>query len=121
MACGRRSRQDRGGANPRGGARRRDASTDGARRHGGSPPRGKILMRIPWEIFALAVAALAAACSATTPSAANLCPTPKTYTADEQSRAARELLALPAPSILAEMIADYARERAELRACRRGW
>lgn len=78
-------------------------------------------MRIPWEIPALAFAALTAACSATAPSAANLCPTPRTYTPDEQSRAARELTALPAGSILAEMIADYGRERAELRACRRGW
>lgn len=78
-------------------------------------------MRIPWEILALALAASAAACSVTTPSTANLCPAPKTYTADEQSRAARELLALPAASILAEMIADYGRERAELNACRRGW
>lgn len=77
-------------------------------------------MRIPWEILALALAALAAACSVTTPSAANLCPAPKTYTADEQSRAAHELLALPATSILAEMIVDYGRERAALRACRRG-
>lgn len=78
-------------------------------------------MRIPWEILALALAALAAGCSVTTPSEANLCPEPKTYTADEEGRAARELLALPAASILAEMIADYGRERAALRACRRGW
>lgn len=77
-------------------------------------------MRTPWEILVLAPAALAAACSVATPSAATLCPEPKTYTADEQSRAARELMDLPATSILAEMIADYGRERAELRACRRG-
>ena len=77
-------------------------------------------MRIPWEIPTLALAVLAAACSAAAPSTANLCPAPKTYTADEQFRAARELLALPATSILAEMIIDYGRERAELRACRRG-
>ena len=77
-------------------------------------------MRIPWEIPALVLAVLAAACSATAPSAANLCPAPKTYTADEEARAARELMDLPAASMLAEMIADYGRERAELRACRRG-
>ena len=77
-------------------------------------------MRIPWEIPALALAALAAACSVTTPSAATLCPAPKTYTPDEQFRAARELMALPMTSMLAEMTADYGRERAVLRACRRG-
>jgi hypothetical protein len=78
-------------------------------------------MRIPWEVPTLALAALAAACSSLAVSpAASLCPEPKPYTADEESRAARELLTLPAGSILAEMIIDYGRERAELRACRRG-
>jgi hypothetical protein len=78
-------------------------------------------MRLPWEIPALALAALAAACSSLTlPPAPSLCPEPKAYTVDEESGAARELLALPASSILAEMITDYGRERAELRACRRG-
>jgi len=78
-------------------------------------------MRLPWEIPTLALAAIAAACSSlTAPPAASLCPEPKPYTVDEESRAARELLALPAGSILAEMITDYGRERAELRACRRG-
>jgi hypothetical protein len=78
-------------------------------------------MRLPWEIPALALAALAAACSSlAVPPAPSLCPEPKPYTADEESRAARELLALPAGSILAEMITDYGRERVELRACRRG-
>lgn len=76
-------------------------------------------MRLPWEIPALA--ALAAACSSlTAPLAASLCPEPKPYTAAEEARAARELLTLPASSILAEMITDYGRERAELRSCRRG-
>ena len=77
-------------------------------------------MHIPWEILALAVTAFAAACSVTTPSAANLCPAPKTYTADEEARAARELLALREGSVLVEMIIDYGRERAALRACLRG-
>ena len=77
-------------------------------------------MRLPWEIPALALAALAAACSTlTVPPATSLCPEPKSYTVDEEARAARELLALPAGSVLAEMITDYGRERAELRACRR--
>lgn len=76
-------------------------------------------MRLPWEIPALALAALAAACSSlAAPPAVSLCPEPKSYTADEEVRAVRELLALPAGSILAEMITDYGRERAELRACR---
>lgn len=76
-------------------------------------------MRLPWEIPTLALAALAAACaSLASPPAAILCPQPKTYTADEETHAARELLALPADSMLAEMIIDYGRERAELRACR---
>jgi len=77
-------------------------------------------MRLPWEIPALALAALAAACSSlTAPRAASLCPEPKSYTIDEEARAARELPTLPAGSILAEMITDYGRERAELHACRR--
>ncbi|HXP74411.1 MAG TPA: hypothetical protein VN823_09705 [Stellaceae bacterium] len=77
-------------------------------------------MRLPWEIPALALAAFAAACSnLTAPPAASLCPEPRSYAANEEARAARELLALPAGSILADMIIDYGRERAELRACRR--
>jgi hypothetical protein len=78
-------------------------------------------MRIPWEIPALALAAIAAAsCSSLTVlPAPSLCPEPKPYAAAEEARAARELLALPADAMLAEMIADYGRERAELRACRR--
>ena len=78
-------------------------------------------MRLPWEIPALAFAAIvAASCSslAVLP-APSLCPAPKAYTAAEEARAARELVALPAGAMLAQMIADYGRERAELRACRR--
>lgn len=76
-------------------------------------------MRLPWEISALALAAITAACSSlTVPPAPSLCPEPKPYTTDEEARAARELLTLSAGSILAEMITDYGRERAELRACR---
>ena len=77
-------------------------------------------MRLSWEIPALAIAALAAACSAAAPRPASLCPQPKAYTANEESRAARELLALPGGSMLAEMIIDYGRERAALRACLKG-
>ena len=55
----------------------------------------------------------------TLPPAPSLCPEPKPYTAAEEARAARELVALPAGAMLAQMIADYGRERAELRACRR--
>lgn len=76
-------------------------------------------MRFASQIPAFALAAFAAACSPLPP-AATLCPEPKTYTADEQTRAARELLALPPSSVLAAMIIDYGRERAALRACRRG-
>ena len=76
-------------------------------------------MRLPWEIPALALVALAAACaSLASPPGAALCPEPKTYTAEEETRAAHELPALPPNSVLAEMIIDYGRERAELRACR---
>jgi len=80
-------------------------------------------MRIPWELPALALAAIAAASctSLAVPATPSLCPEPKPYTAAEEARAARELLALPAGAMLAEMIADYGRERAELRACRRGF
>ncbi len=75
-------------------------------------------MRVPWEIPALALAALAAACAVAKPGTASLCPEPKSYTADQEARAARELLALPEGSVLAKMILDYGRERAALRACR---
>jgi hypothetical protein len=81
-------------------------------------------MRIPWEIPALALSvAIAAASCAGAPviSGASVCPEPKLYTVDQEARAARELLVLPAGSILAEMITDYGRERAELRVCRRGF
>jgi len=59
------------------------------------------------------------ACSiATMAPSVSLCPEPKHYSADEEKRAAAELIALPPDSIIATMIVDYARERAELRACR---
>jgi hypothetical protein len=80
-------------------------------------------MRIPWELPALALMAAIAAASCSrvgVDPSASLCPEPKRYTAEEEARAARELLALRTDSMLAEMILDYGRERAELRACRRG-
>jgi hypothetical protein len=76
-------------------------------------------MRLPWEIPALALVAIAACSSLTAPPRPSLCPEPTQYSATEEARAARDLLGLPAGSILAKMIADYGRERAELRACRR--
>ena len=48
----------------------------------------------------------------------SVCPEPKHYSAHEEKRAAAELIALPTDSIIAAMIVDYGRERAELRACR---
>lgn len=47
------------------------------------------------------------------------CPVPVVYSRDQQARAADELEALPADSVLALMIEDYGRERARLRACER--
>ncbi len=76
-------------------------------------------MRLPLEIPALTLAALAAACSSFAgASSAGICPAPKIYSADEEARAAREFLTLPADSALAAMIIDYGRERAALHACR---
>ena len=74
----------------------------------------KRLRAMPWLLLATA------ACSAPTPAPEGraLCPEPRHYTAIEEKRAAAELLALPPDSVIAIMIADYARERAELRACR---
>src|SRR5579885_935132 len=90
VARGRRPREDRRGPNPRRRARRRGAGAGIDRRDRQTPPAGKILMRTPWEIPALALAAVVAACSGAAP--ASLCPEPKAYTADEDSRAAREPL-----------------------------
>jgi Tfp pilus assembly protein PilP len=46
------------------------------------------------------------------------CATVFNYTAEQQRRAADELDALPADSVLATMISDYGVIRAEARACR---
>ena len=56
-----------------------------------------------------------ASCAAPPPITA--CPTPVPYTAEMQARAADELDALPADAALREMIADYIREREQLRVC----
>jgi hypothetical protein len=72
---------------------------------------------MPWLLLATA-ALLACSAPTLTPEGRALCPEPKHYTAKAEKRAAAELLALPPDSIIAVMIADYARERAELRACR---
>ena len=46
------------------------------------------------------------------------CPPLVVYSAAEQKRAGDELAALPADSVVARMIDDYALERDQLRACR---
>jgi hypothetical protein len=47
----------------------------------------------------------------------DVCPTLFVYSAERQSAAADELAALPEPSTLAEMIADYGVVRSEIRVC----
>jgi hypothetical protein len=47
----------------------------------------------------------------------DVCPTLFVYSAERQATAADELAALPAPSTLAEMIADYGVVRNEIRVC----
>jgi len=60
---------------------------------------------------------LLAACADPAAVARNTCPPIKPYTTAEQQRAADELLKLPPGSMLGQMIVDYGRERAMLRAC----
>lgn len=55
---------------------------------------------------------------ATGNSDASVCPRPITYSDAFLDRAADELDALPEGSAIAQMIEDYGRERAMLRACR---
>ncbi len=55
------------------------------------------------------------ACTAPPPITA--CPPIVEYTAEQQTRAADELDALPADAALREMMADYARVRNQLRVC----
>jgi hypothetical protein len=45
------------------------------------------------------------------------CPAPVVYTPGQQAEAADELLALPAGSILTQMMIDYGALRAKLREC----
>jgi hypothetical protein len=47
----------------------------------------------------------------------DVCPTLFVYSAERQSAAANELAALPEPSTLAEMIADYGVVREQIRVC----
>jgi hypothetical protein len=47
----------------------------------------------------------------------DVCPTLFVYSAERQANAANELAALPEPSTLAEMIADYGLVRNEIRVC----
>lgn len=64
-----------------------------------------------------ALGLLLAMVSCATPQPVTVCPTPVPYSAEMQARAADELDALPADAALREMIADYAREREQLRKC----
>lgn len=48
----------------------------------------------------------------------SICPTPVSYTLEQQQAAAKELQALAPGSMLGQMIVDYGRERAVLRACK---
>lgn len=48
---------------------------------------------------------------------ASVCPKIVAYSKPDQVRASDELRALPPGSVLALMIEDYGRERAQLRAC----
>ena len=79
-------------------------------------------MLIHWTLPALVLVAGIAACALVGPPPSSrdaaLCPEPKHYTTEQEKRAAAELLALAPDSVLGAMITDYARERAELRACR---
>jgi len=66
----------------------------------------------------LCLAYLLYGCSTSTPAPVSVCPAPVPYTRAEMRDAAQALAALPQGSILARMLQDYGRERAELRACR---
>lgn len=55
---------------------------------------------------------------ATVPSEGQTCPPVVEYTPEQQTRAADELEALPAGSMLGQMILDYGVQRDVLRACR---
>ena len=68
----------------------------------------------PWIVVCALLIALAIV-SCTTPPPVSVCPTPVPYTAEMQARAADELDAMPADAALREMMADYLRERAQLR------
>jgi len=68
----------------------------------------------------LAVVTLSLASCGTATTDTGACPTPVVYSHEQQDRAAAELETLPLGSVLTIMVEDYGRERAQLRACRRG-
>ena len=55
------------------------------------------------------------AAGCTTPPPVTVCPSPVPYSAAIQARAADELSTLPADAVLRGMMADYIRERDQLR------
>lgn len=65
----------------------------------------------------LAALALSLTLAACTTAPVTACPPTVTYSKAQETRAAAELRALPAGSELAQMIVDYSRSRAMLRAC----
>lgn len=65
----------------------------------------------------IALCVLSLAGCTPTPPPITACPPVVPYTAEQQTRAADELDALPADAALREMMADYARVRNQLRVC----
>lgn len=69
-----------------------------------------------WILMADVV--LLAGCTGTAAQvSAVVCPPVIVYTPAQEKEAASELSALPAASVLSQMITDYGTERAQLRAC----
>tara|TARA_R110000744_G_scaffold105579_2_gene201738 strand:+ start:154 stop:399 length:246 start_codon:yes stop_codon:yes gene_type:complete len=68
--------------------------------------------------LALTLTAIALLSGCATPSFE--CPIPKEYSAEVQTQAANELVALPSGSVIGDFIADYGVLRAQARACQGG-
>ena len=73
----------------------------------------KALSSVNRKITPIVIIGALASCA--TPPLVTVCPTPVPYAAEMQARTADELEALPADAALREMVADYIRERAQLR------